>query len=332
MSDEWITTLPPTMPEPSLQYLGTNGMSYVWTDGNGSNQDQDTKIEVGMISEVKNLYEGKSNKWGDPVWVDENPEDLADPVENASTDRYALLIRNKKCYDGRRKLYIESIKVQSPLLKAVLGRVLINYPGITTSLALLVFEAPFKPFVHRWAKLIAALNDEQDPITKGHVQLFHDVLVEELGGKLKSKVDYIANGVITYDTCWMLFEPGTIVLVGAGDKRRALRVTSGDYNGDFTLSCEGVDWDGATFGLDQTYVWIGAFLGTKAIVDLESYPLQYHPNSAELKKELIEKGKVFESFRGHHYKQYNGVAVGSGPWGPIRYNVCPKYGTSSTMC
>ena len=58
------------------------------------------------------------------------PDDLDAPAENERTGRFALLIRNIKCYDGRKKLSIESIIVQSPLLKESLAPVLEDYPGV----------------------------------------------------------------------------------------------------------------------------------------------------------------------------------------------------------
>ena len=80
-----------------------------------------SKGKVGMISDVKNLYEGKPDSRGRSTWVDEYPDDLEEAAENAETARYALLIRNKKSYDGRKKLDMDSVIVQSPLLKKALG-------------------------------------------------------------------------------------------------------------------------------------------------------------------------------------------------------------------
>ncbi|KAL8924237.1 MAG: hypothetical protein Q9208_004201, partial [Pyrenodesmia sp. 3 TL-2023] len=149
-------------------------------NGIADKQDPDSKLPAGMICEATNLYQTKPDRYGSTTWVDKCPEDLEDPVENAKTARYALLIRNRKSYNPRKKLQIDSIMVQSPLLKTVLGRVLKGYPGITTSLDRLEFGPPFKPFVHRWADLVAALKGEEDTATRSHLELFHHVMEEEL--------------------------------------------------------------------------------------------------------------------------------------------------------
>lgn len=51
-------------------------------------------------------------------------------------------------------------------MKKILGNVLKDYPGITTGLDRLEFEAPFEPCVHRWERLEKARQAEQDPEAK----------------------------------------------------------------------------------------------------------------------------------------------------------------------
>ncbi|KAL8909443.1 MAG: hypothetical protein Q9171_005041 [Xanthocarpia ochracea] len=283
-------------------------------------------IKVGMITDVKNLYEGKPDSRGRSTWVDKYPDDLEEAAENAETARYALLIRNKKSYDGRKKLEMDSIVVQSPLLKQALGRVLKDYPGVTTSLDRLTFKAPFKPLVHRWANLVSALEEEKDDEAKSHLDLFHRTMKEELHDDLKARDDYILNRVITWSTCWMIFEPGTTVFAIDDNENRALRLKNGSYvstqcGNAFALDCEYVDWDGEHFGLGSARKLIYEFLGTRHITSLTAFPLQYHDDLAEVKKALVERGRIFERLSGYHFKHYQGVAVGQGAWGPIKYNV-----------
>ena len=291
-----------------------------------SEKGKEPVVEPGMISDVKNLYQTKPDNRGKTTWVDKYPDDLEEAAENAETARYALLIRNKKCYDGRKKLEIDSIVVQSPLLKKALGSILKNYPGITTSLNRLTFSAPFQPFVHRWSRLVEAVESEEDADTKAHLELFHKTLQEELHDSIKARDDFIHNGVITYDTCWMIFEPGSTVFSVVDGQKSAVRLVNGDYVrtrccNAYDLNCEVVDWDGETFGWDSTRIKIWEFQGTAKITKLSAFPLEYHPTIDKVKEDLVQRGKAFESLHGYHYKQYQGIAIGQGPWGPIRYNV-----------
>lgn len=94
----------------------------------------DTKDEevtkVGMECDLKNLYQKEDDR-GRHTWTDKYPDDLDEAAENEITARYAILVRNKKSFDSRKKLEIDSIVIQSPLLKNVLSKVLKDYPGMS---------------------------------------------------------------------------------------------------------------------------------------------------------------------------------------------------------
>lgn len=186
-------------------------------------------IKTGMITDVKNLYEGEPDRRGRSTWVDKYPDDLEEAAENAESARYALLIRNKKCYDGRKKLEIDSIVVQSPVLKQVLGSVLEDYPGVTTTLDRLTFKPPFEPFVHRWGRMVKAVEQEEDAETKAHLELLYKTLATELEDNIKARDDFILNGVITYEHIWMIFEPGSIIFTTENNHHCANRLKSGQY-------------------------------------------------------------------------------------------------------
>ena len=198
-------------------------------NGNEESSAAKSGAKPGMITDVKNLYQGKPDNGGRSAWVDKYPDDLEEAAENTDNARYALLIRNKKCYDGRKNLEIDSIVVQSPLLKAILGKVLKGYPGITTGLDRLTFSAPFEPFVHRWDRLVDALNGEHNAETKAHLGLFHRILEAELRDKIKARDDFIANNVITFEHVWMIFEPGSVVYSMEDGQDCTARLSNGQY-------------------------------------------------------------------------------------------------------
>ena len=283
-------------------------------------------VKPGMINDVKNLYQSKPGDAGRTTWVDEYPDDLVAAAENAESAKYALLIRNKKCYSGRRSLEIDSIIVQSPLLKVSLRKVLKGYPGITTDLERLVFAAPFEPFVHRWKALVRLLEDESDLEAKAHLSLLYRTLEVELRDDLRALDDCISNGVITYSTCWMLFEPGALVFGIRAGQPAVARLKESHYVsnqcGEFlSLSCALIDWDGENFGYGTASFEVGAFAGTAVITKLSALPLSYHPHLNRMKAELVERGRFFQALSGYHYKYYQGIAIGHGLRGPIKYNV-----------
>jgi hypothetical protein len=259
--------------------------------------------------------------------VTEYPDDAVEAAENAETARFAFLVRNKISYDSRKTLEIDSIIVQSPLLKEALGVVLKDYPGITTNLQRLVFAAPFQPFVHRWTKLVDVLETTTDEATRAHLKLFHKVLHEELKDAIAAKNDLVANGVITFEHLWTIFEPGVLVYGTDEGKERVYELQSAAYLEDqsgssyLQLYSRGIDWDGDKFGGSSVYLCNYEFEGTKPITRLAYFPLGFHPHERDLISRLTARGKVFQKFAGYHFMAYRGTALTYGRCGLVKQTV-----------
>jgi hypothetical protein len=181
----------------------------------------------GSICNVHNLYQTKPDERGRTSWTDKYPDNLVEPGEKSDSSQYALIVRNSKCYDGRKSLQVHSIVVQSQPLKTFLGAVLEGYPGITIELDRVEFGRPFKPFVHRWEQFCKARNNETDMSVKSHVDLLYGILEEELRDTISSRKSLIANGVVTHELLWTIFEPGSIVFSFVDGRQRASTFKSG---------------------------------------------------------------------------------------------------------
>jgi hypothetical protein len=259
--------------------------------------------------------------------VTEYPDDAVVAAENAETARFAFLVRNKISYDSRKTLEIDSIIVQSPLLKEALGVVLKDYPGITTSLQRLVFQAPFQPFVHRWTKLVDVLETTTDGAMRAHLKLFHKVLYEELKDSIAAKNDLVANGVITFEHLWTIFEPGVLVYGIDQGKECIFELQSANYQQDQSglsylhLYCRGIDWDGDKFGSSSQHLCNFEFEGTKPITRLAYFPLGFHPHEQDLISRLTARGRVFQKFAGYHFMAYRGTALTYGRCGLVKQTV-----------
>ncbi|KAI0420248.1 P-loop containing nucleoside triphosphate hydrolase protein [Xylaria grammica] len=281
---------------------------------------------IGMVCGKKDLYQ-RLDKHNKVTWTDEHPSGLDEAAEDEETEKYALIIRNKKSEDSRKKLEIDSIIIQSPLLKNVLHNVLKDYPGVTTTLSRLIFSAPFRPFVHRRLQLIEALNNEQDEETKSHLELLKHILDRELKDVISATDDYTKSKVVTYEHIWTIFQPGCMVYASRFGKPVAVRLVSGNFiehqhlGPCFQLKCDRVDWDGSRFGYDVSPHFITAFEGTVPITELECFPLSYHPDEKGVKEKLIARGRQFEILAGYHYKSYKGRAVQTTRFGPTMITV-----------
>ncbi|KAE8161541.1 P-loop containing nucleoside triphosphate hydrolase protein [Aspergillus tamarii] len=263
---------------------------------------------TGSICEVHNLYESNPDKRGRTTWTKEYPDDLTVPAEDTESGQYALLVRNVKCYDGRKPLEIHSIVVQSELLKKFLAKVFKNYPGLTMTLKRVEFRPPFMPFVHRWEEFLKAREEVKDPKTESLIDLLYNILEGELRETITRRKDLILNGVVTHDLLWTIFEPGVHVYCIYGDHERVFQLVSASTNceGVFVVSAKYVDYDGNGFGYRKQSRCIPPFQGTLPITALPIFPLNFHPGAGAVRDNLISRGRLWEEHSGYHYKQYEG--------------------------
>lgn len=292
------------------------------SDGNGDDKndedfrEEEEKDKVGMIAEPKNLYQ-HIDRYNKPFWSDKLPDDLNEAAENEETQKYAVLVRYKRSYDSRKSLEIDSVVVQSPLVKNLLQDVLDGYPGVTTTLHRLSFAAPFRPFVHRWAHFVQAVADtnKYDEETRKHTKILLNVLQEELKDVIAALTDYVKNKVISFEHVWTIFVPETIIYSTRFGHPIALKLIESAYIDHpklghcFMMQCACVDYDGYKFGTTRLMQPITPFGGILSITTLDSYPLSFHPDEERVRALLLERGHRFENLAGMHYKSYNGNAI-----------------------
>ncbi|TAQ87206.1 hypothetical protein B7494_g4449 [Chlorociboria aeruginascens] len=252
------------------------------------------KVAVGMECGIQNLYQ-KEDSRGRTTWSHKYPEDLEEAAENETTACYAILVRSKKSFDSRKKLEIDSI---------------------TTTLQRLVFQAPFHPFVHRWAQLTKAIDEQDDQETKNHLLLLHKTLEAELKDVIAARADYIANNVITFEHVWTIFQPGCTIYTLEWDRECAAKFVSGSYfdhpkyGAVYGVNSQKIDWNGENFGLRNVQHLVLSFAGTMIISSLDAFPLEFHPGRKEITSRLLKRGKLFEYYHGYHYKAYHSYAIG----------------------
>ncbi|KAH6684845.1 ATPase [Plectosphaerella plurivora] len=278
--------------------------------------DEETaKAVPGSISDTIQLYKSKKDEDGNWTWTDKYPENVYDAAENKRTAKYALVVRNVKSQDSRKKLEAHSIVIQSPWLKTALADVLKDYPGVACELQRLEFKAPFQPFVHRWQEFDAySKRDDLDEPTRAHVEMLHKILTYEIGDKIQAFEDYMRNGVVTFEDLWMIFPPGAPIVSAFQGPLSAFETSEIEYTetrcGRFLeIRCDCVDYNGTEFGRYQEKMNIAEFLGTKKITGLKVYPLSFHEDQNALRQSLERRGQTFEDLAGNHYKEYAGTAI-----------------------
>lgn len=277
---------------------------------------------------IQTLYEGKPKCTCCKNWVDAYPDDLEVPSveERPETKQKAIVVRMCRNHgsggagsEEGKPLVLDSIVVQSEVLKKTLGEVFEGYRGITASLKKLVFKAPFHPFHYRWHRFGSILERQrvEDPVAAGYSQILHDLLRSELDYAMSEIRDMTDNGVITYAKLWAIFEPGqhviksTTIPGGGGQRRQILVVDSSEYkNNDsephLCVKARYIDWDGETLGYASKDLKINRFAGTRAVSELGVCPLALHPDREAITAKAVERGAKFRGLCGVHHKAYSG--------------------------
>jgi hypothetical protein len=132
------------------------------------------QLSFGMKASAKVLYEGPARCQCCKNWVEEYPDDLKSNIEVTNeSQQHAVLVRYRKCHrsSSKKPLEVDSIVIQSPLLKTVLGRVFDDYPGVTPALDSLTFSSPFQPFLHRWEVFQDEVAKETDEASREHLKV-----------------------------------------------------------------------------------------------------------------------------------------------------------------
>jgi hypothetical protein len=163
----------------------------------------------GMYPQMINLYEGPPRCNCCTNWIEEYPDDAKNKWED-NIQSYALLVLNKKGHEGNKPMIIDSIVVQSPLLKPVLEEVFEGIEGVTATLKNLIFRKPFSPFFYRWDRFKQAAERHEDP-ELSHLQLLYELIDGELHETINTYHDLLAHKVMTYDVLWTIFKPGDVL-------------------------------------------------------------------------------------------------------------------------
>ena len=88
----------------------------------------------------------------------------------------------------------------------------------------------------------------------------------------------------------------------------------------FELQCQYLDFDGKVFGAVTERLAVEKFRGARRINTLNTFPIQFHPNS-DIVENLAARGQRFVNLIGSHHRHYHGHAFFQRKEGVIRVPV-----------
>lgn len=94
----------------------------------------------------------------------------------------------------------------------------------------------------------------------------------------------------------------------------------------YALDSVYTEYDGRRFGTDEMTLRIPQFFGTESIKNLNVFPISFHPKQKQAERQLIARGRIFESYQGKKYCEYSGLALGEIKNNRrVKYNVCTPF-------
>ncbi|KAG7288244.1 hypothetical protein NEMBOFW57_007775 [Staphylotrichum longicolle] len=329
--DNGLRVNPPRPRRGGARVPGAGNISLGGIDPNlrldGKQQQKDRKKR---LKATKLDYKRVDQVWDDAIH-NYKLQDTAERTVDAQYDEFIFHVRRTFDWEGKYKATIVDIK--SKLLRECLQDVIGDIKGIslvddTPKLdpnMLFLYLKDFRKHVKRLKKRKAAKGAKQErkkeqkriDTMRQHLKVLIKYINKDYADVKNSLYPMLQNGLITFDLLWALWKPNTLAYTttyGSHDEPRVFKVEmaekhhsimKGEY---YYIEGKYFEYDGKQFGFGSMSEEIGDFRGARKITSLGCYPLEYHKNKVQLRKDLIERGKKFVSLGGVHYKSHQGMA------------------------
>lgn len=250
-----------------------------------------------------------------------------DPALTDTT--YAFTLRKKLSHQSGEQNGGE-IEFMNLDLWNLLKDLLSHYPHHAFRGSPQMLSSPYKALVHNWDKLEQATKvkpkDERDQQARADLKLLLDTISSgsgdpQLDKYFKTRDLDREQKVVTYDTLWTIFPPGTLIygkLFQEQDQVLLVYDNVFPWPGStrderWNLVCWTYDWDGKKFRRMAVSLKFENFEEKKPITSLPYYPLELHENHENIRKDLIKRGKKYQEFciakQGSRMFDYKGEAI-----------------------
>jgi ATPase family associated with various cellular activities (AAA) len=290
-----------------------------------SEEELEVAVEAGSRCEVKRLYEGPPKCTCCTNWLDAPPEGVEeiDAQKTRKLHGQFAVIQRKTQHGGRHgqgTWETSTITVQSALIRDLLAKVFLDYPGINMELQQVEFRAPFQPFLHRWSEFVKCEEQLVDGDAKSHMKLLRDIIEPELEVHFKAKEECEKHKVIPFESLWTIFNPSELVYFKVSGVENVMKLSNYAQNWNmgrswYDLRGQQVDWSGHYFGFTPASRQVYGYRGTKSIFELDAVPLYLHHDQENIKQRLINRGRKFEELKGYHFMAYDGSCQSTGVLG-----------------
>ncbi|GME40379.1 hypothetical protein BDV95DRAFT_572261 [Neofusicoccum parvum] len=156
-----------------------------------------------------------------------------------------------------------------------------------------------------------------------HISILRDFVRQKTGDSVDEERKRHERGYVTFEMLWLLFQPGDDVLYDMNllGEPQPYVMKQLDWNGEggsisaYSLTLWNIDANSEHIGPCDTTYQFNPFAGEKEITSLTAYPFKYFKRGkdgktpAEVKKSLVERGKLFFELRKKGCWDFNGYGT-----------------------
>ncbi|KAI0816925.1 P-loop containing nucleoside triphosphate hydrolase protein [Trametes gibbosa] len=294
------------------------------------------------IKHVDHVYNAQSNAW---EYLDTKSDVLAEmvtpfgsAVRSGEWRNYCFaVVRKFPMIQTPGKVITFRIVIISTHLLQACKKVMGSVEGVSwTSDPLELSPEMLLTFLPRLERYERKLRDnsasEDDTSTTTAIHTLAKYLRKEYANTLAQISNLTEHGEITFALLYAILIPSTVIITRCSTtgETRALELLSaakeysprGEY---YNLHCRGVegassaddgDEEGSqekpapAFGMDESWVSVQAFKGTRKINTLAAFPLEYHPDPQAIRERLVRRGRKWAVLNGVRHVAYRGLATG----------------------
>ena len=273
------------------------------------------------------MFESRYNSKGELVTLEAGTRQDLELPERGSESALVLT----KYYETTGELEDTELEIQSPHLKAALEEVITYYPGLQLNAEEVMISGLPKCLFHYRTELTTYGNSLQDAEAKRHLSLLlkhtwkvFETQIRTYSSQMESPLGLpIESPALTFEHLWMVFRPGCFIYVQDVKDRAVLRLKWVEKymrrkkHLGWDITAEQITYDGEDFGYNTRDFFIRRYEDYRCLKELPVCPLQYAPQAAEIRREMIARGQKFIALRGIHYKSYRGAAEALAPFRKI---------------
>lgn len=249
-------------------------------------------------------YRNILRKWDKDKGAYKEEVVAADRFDQPKKDTFAFTFRRTYIPDQGEKGAFSDIEIQDEQLIQLLKELIGKYPGLTFDTDMISMLTPFPALIHHWETLKKyTLEHPEEKVSKDLENLLNRAKnAPELEAYFKLKDSTDVTKVVTFETLWTAFAPGSLIVARPFMNTDQIMMVEdspipwgpNSLRHSLSLWAWTWDWDGRRLLKVEHEFKIERFRGTKNVKDLTVIPLDQYTGEGgpeALKERVRERSR-----------------------------------------